>query len=50
MPDHFADLAEMLLTEILAPAGTATRVDFVANQLSDLSIENTERSKRGRDR
>ena len=50
MPDCFADLSEMLLTEILALTGTATRVDFVADQHSDLSIKNTERSKRGRDR
>ena len=25
MPDHFADLADMLLTEMLAIAGSATR-------------------------
>ena len=49
MPDRFADLGEMLLTEILALTGTATRVDFVTDQHPDLSIKNTERSKRGRD-
>ena len=49
VPDRFADLAEMLLTEILVLTRTATRVDFVADQYPDLSIKNTERSKRGRE-
>ena len=49
MPDRFADLADMLLTEMLAIAGSATRVDFVADQYPNLSIKEIERSKRGRD-
>lgn len=49
VPDRFADLAEMILTEILVLTGTATRVDFVVDQYLDLSIKNTERSKRGRE-
>ena len=35
VPDRFADLAEMPLTEILVLTGTATRVDFVADQYPD---------------
>ena len=49
IPDRFSDLAEMLLTEMLALSGTATRVDFVGDQYPDLSIKNIERSKRGRE-
>ena len=46
VPDRFADLAEMLLTETLTLTGTATRVDFVTDQYPDLSIKNTEKRKR----
>ena len=49
IPDRFSDLAEMLLTEMLALSGTATRVDFVGDQYPDLSIKNIERNKRGRE-
>ena len=47
IPDRFGSLAEMVMKRILAVAGQATRVDFVADQYPVISIKNIERDKRG---
>ena len=49
VPDKFSELAEMVMTIILAEAGEATRIDFVGDQYPPISIKNAERNKRGRD-
>ena len=49
IPDTFSDLSEMVLSSILAQAGTGvTRVDLVADQYPEVSIKGTERDRRGR--
>ena len=47
IPERFASLAEMLMKRVIAVAGRAVRIDFVADQYPDVSIKNTERDKRG---
>lgn len=47
IPERFASLAEMLMKRVIAVAGRAIRIDFVADQYPDVSIKNTERDKRG---
>ena len=47
IPERFALLAEMLMKRVIAVAGRAVRIDFVADQYPDVSIRNTERDKRG---
>lgn len=49
VPDRFCELAEMVMTRILAEAGEAARIDFVGDQYPAISIKDTERNKRGRD-
>ena len=47
IPERFASLTEMLMKRVIAVAGRAVRIDFVADQYPDVSIKNTERDKRG---
>ena len=49
VPDKFSELAEMVMTIILAEAGEAIRIDFVGDQYLPISITNPERNKQCRD-
>ena len=48
IPDSFSDLAELVFNKVLHTAKRASRVDFVSDLYPEISIKNTERSKRAK--
>lgn len=49
IPEKFSELADVVLNTVFILAGDAKRIDVVADQYPDISIKNTERSRRGRE-
>ena len=48
IPDSFSDLAELVFNKVLHTAKRASRIDFVSDLYPEISIKNTERSKRAK--
>lgn len=51
IPEKFSDLTDMVLNRVFTLAGDAKRIDIIADhgQYPDISVKNTERTRRGRD-